>query len=210
VRPVQVEYFLSLASPWAYLGSARIEAIAARHGAALRPSPVDFSVIFPESGGLPLARRAPQRQAYRLLELRRWRDFLGVPLVLQPQAFAMDKGPMDEGPMDEGLIAAACIALRERHGDASCVALAHRLMRALWAEDRAPAEPGTFAALAAECGEDGAALLAEAPACLARRRADSEAALARGVFGAPSYVIEGEIFWGQDRLDFVARRLGGA
>lgn len=192
-----VDYYFSLASPWAYLGSARFEQIGARHGAEVRPWPVDFSVIFPQSGGLPLAKRAPQRQAYRLMELRRWREFLSVPLVLQPKHF----------PMDESLIAAACIALRERHGAARCVALSHRIMRALWAEDRNPTNPATFADLARECGEDGAALLAEAPALLDRRRADSEAALARGVFGAPSFVVGEEIFWGQDRLDFLDRAL---
>lgn len=200
-----VDYFLSLASPWAYLGAARAERVAARHGARLRPWPVDFSVIFPESGGLPLARRAPQRQAYRMMELRRWREVLGVPLVLQPRAF----------PMDEQRVAAACIALRERHGpgegDRRCLALSHRVMRALWAEDRDPAEAATFAALAAECGEDGPALLDAAPGFLDRRADDSRDAVARGVFGAPSFVTpDGEIFWGQDRLDLLDRKLAAA
>ncbi len=132
------------------------------------------------------------------MELRRWRDFLGVPLVLQPKAF----------PMDESRIAAACVALRERHGAARCVALSHRIMRSLWAEDRNPTEAETFATLAAECGEDGAALLAAAPEFLERRAADSREALARGVFGAPSFITpDGEIFWGQDRLDFLDRKL---
>ncbi len=197
-----VDYFFSLASPWAYLGSARAELIAARHGAALRPWPVDFSVIFPGSGGLPLAKRAPQRQAYRMMELRRWRAFLGVPLVLQPRAF----------PMDEGAIAAACIALRERHGpgegDRRCVALAHRIMRGMWAEDHDPTDAETFAALAAELGEDGDGLLGEAERFRDRREADSRDALARGIFGAPSFVTpDGDIFWGQDRLDFLERKL---
>jgi carboxymethylenebutenolidase len=192
-----VDYYFSLASPWAYLGSARIESIAARHGAELRPWVVDFSLIFPASGGLPLAKRAPQRQAYRLMELRRWREYLGVPLVLQPAAF----------PMDEALIAAAVLALREERGGAAAIRLSHRIMRALWAEDRNPADRDCFLALAGECGEAGAALLSAAPRFLDQRRADSEAALARGVFGAPSFVIGEEIFWGQDRLDFVDRRL---
>ncbi len=81
-------------------------------------------------------------------------------------------------------------------------------MRSLWAEDRNPTEAETFAALAAECGEDGAALLAAAPEFLERRAADSREALARGVFGAPSFITpDGEIFWGQDRLDFLDRKL---
>ncbi|WP_027283940.1 2-hydroxychromene-2-carboxylate isomerase [Rubritepida flocculans] len=196
---MHVDCYASLNSPWAYLGARRIETLCARYGATLRLWPVDFSVIFPASGGLPLPRRAPQRQAYRLVELARWRDHLGLPLTLAPRHF----------PVQEAPLAQAVIALREREGDAPAIRLAHRIMAAIWADDANPADPATFAALAAECGLDGPALLraAEDPRWAAMRQADSEAALAKGVFGAPSYVIEGEIFWGQDRLDFVERRL---
>jgi carboxymethylenebutenolidase len=196
---MHVDCYASLNSPWAYLGSHRIEAICGKHGATLKLWAVDFSLIFPNSGALPLPKRAPQRQAYRLMELARWRDFLGVPLTLQPKHF----------PINEPLVANAVIALRESQGDAPAIRLAHRVMASIWADDVNPAEPGTFQSLAAECGLDGAALLAlsQDPRWAAMRQADSEAALAKGVFGAPSYVIEGEIFWGQDRLDFVERRL---
>jgi carboxymethylenebutenolidase len=196
---MHVDAYISLNSPWAYLGSGRIAALCREHGATLRVWPVDFGLIFPASGGLPLPQRAPQRQAYRLVELARWRDFLGVPLVI----------PASHPPFAEPPVAQAVIALRETAGDTPAVALAHRVMRAAWAEQANPADPATFTALAAECGLDGPALLAlgAEPRWAEMRRADSEAALAKGVFGAPSYVIDGEIFWGQDRLDFVARRL---
>jgi carboxymethylenebutenolidase len=196
---MHVDYYASLNSPWAYFGSRRIEAICAKHGATLKLWPLDFSVIFPASGGLPLPKRSPQRQAYRLMELARWRDFLGVPLTIQPRHF----------PMNEPVVANAVIALRETQGDTAAIRLAHRVMAGIWADDVNPADPGTFQALAAECGLDGALLLklAEDPRWAAMRQADSEAALAKGVFGAPSFVIEGEIFWGQDRLDFVERWL---
>ncbi|MBY0335803.1 MAG: 2-hydroxychromene-2-carboxylate isomerase [Acetobacteraceae bacterium] len=196
---MHIDYYCSLNSPWAYLGSARIEALAAKHGATLAIFPVDFSLIFPASGGLPLPKRSPQRQAYRLQELRRWRDHLGLPLTLQPKCF----------PMNEPVVAQAVIALREAEGQAPAIALSHRVMRSIWAEDRDPADPATFAELARDVGLDGPALLAAGadPRWAERRRADSEAALARGVFGAPSYVIGEEVFWGQDRLDFVERHL---
>ncbi|MES2711199.1 MAG: 2-hydroxychromene-2-carboxylate isomerase [Pseudomonadota bacterium] len=194
-----IDYYASLNSPWAYLGSGRIEAIAARHGASLRIWPVDFSIIFPASGGLPLPRRSPQRQAYRMQELARWRDHLGVPLTLRPAA----------SPFAEPLAAQAVIALREGGDDAAAVRLAHRIMRAVWAEERDPGLPSTLATLITECGLEAGPLLALAaePRWAERRRADSEAALARGVFGAPTYVIDAQLFWGQDRLDFVERAL---
>ena len=196
---MHIDYYASLNSPWTHLGAARIEALAAQHGVTLRIFPCDFGTIFAGSGGLPLPKRSPQRQAYRLQELARWRDALGIPITIRPAFF----------PHDEVPAAAAVIGLRETVGDAPAIRLAHRVLKALWEEDANPADPATFAALVADCGLDPAAVaaLAAEPRWRERRMADTQAALDRGVFGAPSYVIGEDIFWGQDRLDFVARRL---
>jgi 2-hydroxychromene-2-carboxylate isomerase len=196
---MHIDYYASLNSPWTHLGAARIEALAAQHGATLRIYPVDFGTIFAGSGGLPLPKRSPQRQAYRLQELVRWRDALGIPITIQPKYF-----PHNEAP------ASACvIALRETMGDAPAIRLAHRVLMALGEEEKDPADPATFAALIRDCGLDAEQVMAlgAEPRWLERRAADTRAALDRGVFGAPSYVIGEDIFWGQDRLDFVARRL---
>ncbi len=196
---MHIDYYASLNSPWTHLGAARIEALAAQHGATLRIYPVDFGTIFAGSGGLPLPKRSPQRQAYRLQELARWRDALGIPIQIHPKHF-----PHNELP------AAACvIAVRETIGDAPAVRLAHRVLKALWEEDKDPAEPATLAALIADIGLDAPKVMALGadPQWLERRKADTEAALARGAFGAPFYIIGDDMFWGQDRLDFVARRL---
>ncbi|MEN9500298.1 MAG: hypothetical protein RIS83_2118, partial [Pseudomonadota bacterium] len=106
-----IDYYASLNSPWTHLGAARIEALAAQYGASLRIWPVDFGTIFAGSGGLPLPKRSPQRQAYRLQELARWRDALGIPIQIHPKFF-----PANELP------GAACvIALRETQGDAPAI-----------------------------------------------------------------------------------------
>jgi len=196
---LHVDYYASLNSPWTHLGAARIVAMTARHGASLRIHPVDFGAIFPQSGGLPLPKRAPQRQAYRMMELRRWRDFLAIPITLQPAHF----------PSSEQLSAACVIAVRETIGDQPAIALAHRVLKAVWEEEKNAGDPATLAALIAEVGLDAPAIMAlgAEPRWTQRRLADTQAALERGVFGAPSYVIGEEIFWGQDRLDFVERRL---
>lgn len=196
---LHVDYYASLNSPWTHLGAARIEAMAAANGASLRIWPVDFSTIFPASGGLPLPKRAPQRQAYRMMELKRWRDHLGIPITLEPTFF----------PANETLAACCTIALRETMGDAPAIRLAHRVLKALWQEEQDTGDRATLARLIAEIGLDADAVLTlgEEPRWAERRIADSQAALARGVFGAPSYVIGDEIFWGQDRLAFVERRL---
>ncbi|WP_426957868.1 2-hydroxychromene-2-carboxylate isomerase [Muricoccus radiodurans] len=197
---MHVDAYVSLNSPWAHLGAARIEALTARHGATLRLWPVDFGgTIFPASGGLPLPRRSPQRQAYRMQELARWRDHLGIPINLRPRF----------SPFDESRAAACVIALRETVGDAPAIALAHRLMRAVWQEEEDVADPATLARLMTGLGLEADSLLAlgAEPRWAAMRTADSEAALTRGVFGAPTYVIGEDLFWGQDRLEFVERRL---
>lgn len=196
---LHVDYYASLNSPWTHLGAARIEAMCAQHGASLRIWPVDFGTIFANSGGLPLPKRSPQRQAYRMQELARWRDFTGIPINLQPKHF----------PTSEALSSACCIALRETMGDAPAIRLAHRVLKAIWEEELNPADDAVLAKLIGECGLDAAQVMAlgAEPRWTERKAADTQAALARGVFGAPSYVIGEEIFWGQDRLDFVQRRL---
>ncbi|HEX5327684.1 MAG TPA: 2-hydroxychromene-2-carboxylate isomerase [Acetobacteraceae bacterium] len=194
-----IDYYVSLNSPWTHLGAARFEAMAARHGATVRIHPVDFGTVFAASGGLPLPKRSPQRRAYRMMELRRWRAFLDIPIALEPRHF-----PSNELP------AAHCvIAVRETIGNAPAIRLAHRVLKSVWEEERDPGDPTMLAALIAESGLDAGtvARLGAEPRWAERRLADTRAALARGVFGAPSYVIDDEIFWGQDRLEFVERRL---
>lgn len=196
---LHIDYYVSLNSPWTHLGAARIEAMAAKHGATMTIWPVDFGTIFAGSGGLPLPKRSPQRRAYRMMELKRWRDHLGVPITLEPKHF----------PTSEALSSACVIALRETQGNAPAIRLAHAVLKALWEQERDPGDEATLAALIGECGLDAQAVLAlgKDPRWAAMKEKHTAAALERGVFGAPSYVIGDEIFWGQDRLEFVERRL---
>jgi carboxymethylenebutenolidase len=181
------------------MGAARIEAMALAQGASLRVYPVDFGTIFANSGGLPLPRRSSQRQAYRLQELARWRDHLGIPITIQPKYF----------PSSEAQTATAVIAVRETIGDQPAIKLAHAVLKALWQQEHNPADPTELAALirSVDLDPDTIISVGSDQKWEAMRKADTQAALDRGVFGAPSYVIGSEIFWGQDRLEFVERRL---
>jgi len=196
---LHIDYYASLNSPWTHMGAARIEAMAYAHGASLRIYPVDFGEIFANSGGLPLPRRSPQRQAYRLQELARWRERLGIPIHVQPKNF----------PSSEVLSAGCVIAIRETMGDQPAIKLAHAILKAVWQRELNAGEPETLAMLIKECGLDAEAVLklGAEKRWTEQREADTKAALERGVFGAPSYVIGDDIFWGQDRLEFVERRL---
>jgi 2-hydroxychromene-2-carboxylate isomerase len=189
--------YYALQSPWTYLGWQRLRDLVAAHGAEVGYRPIRMAPVFAASGGLPLAKRPKQRQAYRLMELERWREHLGVPLNLHPRHF----------PVDESAAAAMVIALRQQGGDVG--RLSQAMMTAVWAEGRDLGDRATLLAIAAGQGEDGAALLAAgaAPAAQAEYDANTEAAIAAGVFGVPTVQVGEELFWGQDRLDFVARAL---
>jgi 2-hydroxychromene-2-carboxylate isomerase len=195
-----VDYYVSLNSPWTYLGSKRFEAMAKKHNAHVSIWPVDFGSVFAVSGGLPLPKRAPQRQAYRMMELKRWRDHLGMKeMNLEPKFF-----PANEVP------AANCvIALRELSRMADAIKLAHAVLAALWEGEKNTGDPETLRDIIIGCGLDANLVMkaSEAPGMADKRESYTKFAIDQGVFGAPSFVINKEIFWGQDRLDFVERKL---
>ena len=193
------DYYFSPISPWTYLGHARFAELAKQYGAVVTVKPADYGKVFAASGGLPLAKRAPQRQAYRMLELKRFRDHLGLPLNLQPKFF----------PAAADLAAQFIVAAGRAGGSDAAMRLAGAVLHACWTEERNIADGETLSAICEEQGMNAGQLAAAAQsdAVKAEYEAHTEEAVARGVFGAPSYVIGGEIFWGQDRLEFVERAL---
>ena len=196
--PRIIDYFFSPMSPWTHFGHARLRAMARTHGATVRVKPIDFGRVFPVSGGLPLKQRPMQRQLYRMSELKRWRDHLGIPIRLEPRFFP---APTD---LAAKLIISAAVAGTEAQLD-----LAGACLRACWEEDRDIGDAVTLQAIATGVGLDGPGLLAAAQGDAAKAAYDAltEEAIALNVFGAPTYLIDGEIFWGQDRLDFIERKL---
>ena len=196
-----VNYFFTPVSPWAYLGHERFVRIAQAAGADVEVLPVDFGAIFPVSGGLPLAKRAPQRQAYRLVELKRFSEHLGVPLNLQPKFF----------PADPTAAAHLIVTVAAQDGSAAALALTGTLMKLVWAQERNITDAENLAQVLAACGLPASRLDESRDAAIAQRyQANTQRAIDAGVFGAPSYVVDGEIFWGQDRLEFLERRLARA
>jgi carboxymethylenebutenolidase len=194
-----VDYYFSPVSPWTYLGHAPFRALTGKHGVSINVKPCDLAgKIFPVSGGLPLKQRAPQRQAYRLVELRRWREVRNVPLHLEPKHF-----PVDPERAARLIVAAAT------QGQEAAMTLAGAMLRACWAEERNIADPPALRAILQEQRMNADALFerAEGDAAKAAYEANTQEAIERGVFGAPTYVYEGELFWGQDRLDFLERAL---
>ncbi|MBA3593290.1 MAG: 2-hydroxychromene-2-carboxylate isomerase [Pseudomonadota bacterium] len=195
---ISIDYYFTPQSPWTYLGHDRFVRMASAAGAAVRVLPVDFGKIFPISGGLPLGQRAPQRQAYRLVELQRFSEHLQMPLNRQPKFFPVGGDPA----------ARLIMAVDQHDGSTAALALAGAIFRAVWAEERDIASEQVLAEILQAAGRDPARLAqSKGPDIQQTYEAHTQQAIAAGVFGAPSYVVNGEIFWGQDRLDYLERRL---
>jgi 2-hydroxychromene-2-carboxylate isomerase len=162
--------------------------------------PVDLGRVFPVSGGLPLPKRAPQRQAYRLVELKRFSEHLQMPMNLQPKYF----------PVGGDDAAKLIIAVDLHDGFEAALRIGGAVMAACWAQERNIASEAVLSELLAEQGLSAARIeQAHSQAVQQRYDEDTARAIEIGVFGAPSYVVDGEMFWGQDRLDFVERKLKG-
>ncbi len=194
-----VDYFFAPQSPWAYLGHQRFHNILKKSGAAVRVMPFDLGgKVFPISGGLPLGQRAPQRQAYRLTELARFSKWLGAPLHLKPTFF----------PVSGDDAAKLIIAVDMAMGADAAMNISGAILSAVWSQQRNIADEKTLAELLHEQHLPAACLeQTYSQAVHERYESYTQMAIDAGVFGAPSYVLDDEIFWGQDRLDFVERAL---
>ena len=197
--PKKIDYYFSPMSPWSYLGHDRLGIIARKHRATIDLKPVDFAQIFPATGGVPVAKRAQQRQDYRLVELARWRKETRVQLTIEPKFFPYDAS------VASLLITAAQIDL----GETLAMLIASAIFKGCWVEERDMGDAEELYSIVKSQGLDAAGLVSTAGAddTRARYQAMTEEALARGVFGAPTYIYNDELFWGQDRLDFLDRAL---
>ena len=194
-----VDYYFAPQSPWAYLGHQRFQNILQKSEASARVMPIDLGgKVFPISGGLPLGQRAPQRQAYRLTELARFSKWLGAPLHLKPTFF----------PVSGDDAAKLIIAVDMAAGANAAMAITGAILSAVWSQQRNIADEKTLVELLKEQNLPATCLeQAYSQAAQERYETYTQMAIDVGVFGAPSYVVNGEIFWGQDRLDFVERAL---
>ena len=194
-----VDYYFVPQSPWAYLGHQRFQNILKKSDASVRVMPFDLGgKVFPISGGLPLGQRAPQRQAYRLTELERFSKWLGAPLHLKPTFF----------PVSGDDAAKLIIAVDMAIGADAAMNISGAILSAVWSQQRNIADEKTLAELLNEQHLPVACLeQTYSQAVHERYESYTQMAIDAGVFGAPSYVLDGEIFWGQDRLDFVERAL---
>lgn len=188
-----VDYYFTLVSPWAYIGHRTFRDLVTRYDLAVTYKPVALGTVFPESGGMPLAKRHPLRVRYRDIELQRWREKRGLTFHLKP----------DFWPFEPTFVDCVVVALAAR--GANVEAFLARAFNAVFEEQRDMKNPDVVAALLSDAGIDAQVIMKAAadPATKAIYEGNTRGALEAGVFGSPAYVLDGEVFWGQDRLDLL-------
>jgi len=192
-----IDYYFSVLSDWAYMGGERLECLARRYRARINHMPMKLADVYAGTGGIILQKRSKQRQDYRVVELERWRDRLGMPITLHPRYY----------PTDDTLAACAIIAAGRAGRDAG--RLANLIHRAIWAEEQNISDPSVLRRIIAATHVDADELLASAKSAevIALLDMNTLEAQKRGVFGSPFYFFHGHAFWGQDRLDFLEELL---
>ena len=193
-----IDYFYSVRSVYAYFGSKRIAALARRFGRTLQHRPVDLSRVVPAAGSLPFSQRSATLRAYQFgRELERWSEWLDLPVIIEPKHHYGDRN-----------LASGLVLVAQDHG-CDVDALSDAILTALWRDDRDIADRDVLSQIAASIGIDAAPLLelALAPETMAEFAASTDEAIRIGVLGSPTYVVDGELFYGQDRLMFVERHL---
>jgi 2-hydroxychromene-2-carboxylate isomerase len=187
----QVDYYFSLVSPWAYMGHVPFMHIVKRHGLQVTYKPVPLGKVFAETGGLPLPKRAPSRQRYRILEMQRWREKRGLNFKIRPKNWPFD------GSLADGFVIAAAQAGHDPDE------FLRRAFAAVWEDEVTLADEPTLARIGKEAGLPAEQLIeaAKGEGVRAIYEQNYQDAVAADAVGSPVYVRDGEAFWGQDRLD---------
>ena len=195
---IQVDYFMSHGSPWTFLGHKRLGEIIKKYKVKLNMLPVNYGEIFPISGGLPVSKRPIQRQKIRLQELKRWSKFLDINLIPQPTSFP------SKSMLPSLLIIASQMMKTNKDFE-----LAHNIMNALWVEDLDIDDENILLSILQKLDLSSEEVLsfAKSDECTSVMQKYTKLAIDKNVFGAPTFIIDDQIYWGQDRLDFVERHL---
>jgi 2-hydroxychromene-2-carboxylate isomerase len=193
----EIKYYYSLVSPWAYIGHQLFNEVVKTYQLTVVHRPVLLGELFAESGGLPLGKRHPMRQRYRMLELQRWRDKRGLDFHLSPKNWPFN------GRLADGVVLAALEA------GLNPDAFVHKAFKSVWEDQLDLSKSDTLIHLADAAGLPGRELVERSPsdAISAAYEQNRQEALEENVFGSPAYVLDGEVFWGQDRLELLADAL---
>lgn len=187
-----IDYFLAPISPFTYLAGTRLEEIAQKHGATITYKPMGLMKVFEVTGTLPAGQRHESRKAYRLQELARIARRHNMPINLAPAHF-----PTNLAPASYAIIAA------QAAGGGDLAGLVHGYLRNVWVEEKDIADDAVVRAGLAAHGFDPALADSGLLAGAQTLERNTQEAIARNVFGSPSYLVGDQVFWGQDRLEYL-------
>ena len=193
----EVDYYVSLASPYTYMGGRRLPEIIESTGAAFHIKPVIGSQLLAATGGLPVPKRHPARLAYRLVELERWKRHWSIPMNIEPNFF----------PVDDGKAAHMVIAAQQLGQDA--ITLSNAFLACVWETEQDISDLSVLITAADQAGFDGQALAEriDADDLAAIHQANTDEAIEHEVFGMPWFIHDGVPYWGQDRIRFLTKAL---
>ena len=194
-----IDYYFATISPFTYLCGTRPAEIAAAHGASITYKPLDIMGLFARTGGVPPKDRHPNRQDYRLQELRRRAALAGMPINLKPAFW-----PTNPAPSSYAIIAA------QNAGGGDLAKLVASLTSACWAGEKDISQDDVIADCMKDAGFDPGLMMSGMLTGAETYAANLEEAVAKGAFGAPFFITDtDERFWGQDRLDDLDAHLSG-
>jgi 2-hydroxychromene-2-carboxylate isomerase len=190
-----IEFWFDFTSPYAYIASEQVEALAARTDRALSWKPFLLGAVFQVTGGAPLTSQHPSKAKYSLRDFARTAAFVGVAYA-QPAKFPVGS-----------VTAARAVLWLQREESAQLAPFIHAVFRAYFAQGRDIGDAATVLEIAADCGIDATALAdgVKDEAIKAALKSQVDVAVSRGVFGVPTTFVDGEMFWGHDRLAQVER-----
>ena len=195
----QIDYFLFPISPFTYLAGDRLEGIAAARQAEINYKPFDLMKVFAEVGTAPVGQRHPSKQAYRLQELARIAAKAGMNINVQPKHFPTNPAP-----------ASAAIIVAQAAGGGDVGGLVRAILRACWAEERDVAQDAVLGECLEANGFEKGLLMSGLLSGMEQYERNTQEALERGVFGSPTYLVGDQVFWGQDRLEYLDDYLSGS
>ena len=198
---MKIEYYYGIPSPFSYLGSLRLQTIAKKYNAEIVEKPCDLvGGIFNKTGGVPVPQRSLQRQKYRLDEIKRWSEFLNIKTNIKPKFFP----PKDPHLPAKFTIAANLLGTK--------VVFGHELLKQLWSEEKDISDEKNIETVSNNFKINFKELsnLAKSEKVYKIYTDNTEDAIEKNVFGVPTYIFNDELFWGQDRLEFLERALKNA
>ena len=198
---MKIEYYYGIPSPFTYLGSLKFQSIAKKYNAEIIEKPCDLvGGIFTKTGGIPLPQRSLQRQKYRLDEIKRWSEFLNIKINIRPKFFP----PKEPHLPAKFTIAANLLGVK--------VVFGHELLKQLWSEEKDISDEKNIETVSNNFKINFKELstLAKSENVSKIYTNNTEEAVKKNVFGAPTYIFNNELFWGQDRLEFLERALKNA